>query len=45
MKANYPYRYHFDPRSGKREGTGRGGGGEVEVLYSTHISTYMYIDI
>ena len=41
MKAKYPYKCHFDLRRGK----GEGGGGKVGVLYFTHISTFMYIDI
>ena len=44
MKPKYPYKCHFDLRRGKEEGEG-GGGGKVGVLYCTHISTFMYIDI
>ena len=42
MKPKYPYKCHFDLRRGKGE---EGGGGKVGVLYCTHISTFMYIDI
>ena len=42
MKPKYPYKCHFDLRRGKEEGE---GGGKVGVLYCTHISTFMYIDI
>ena len=48
MKPKYPYKCHFDLRRGKKEGEGGGGGGGggvVGVLYCTHISTFMYIDI
>ena len=41
MKPKYPYKCHFDLRRGKEEGEG----GKVGVLYCTHISTFMYIDI
>ena len=43
MKPKYPYKCHFDLRRSKEEG--EGGGGKVGVLYCTHISTFMYIDI
>ena len=45
MKPKYPYKCHFDLRRGKEEGEVGGGGGKVGVLYCTHISTFMYIDI